>query len=224
MIKIGKQSVPVVFKYPTLSQHWPLIQQFLPLKNWLKEYEGNEMVQAGHELAIKSFIVEDVSFFGPRIGFLKFHLDACFASPPVVGSVDGSTVLVGSVADAASADDTSTPVTGPKVPGIVFMRGNAVCVLLLIKCPGMEPRVLFVRQVRIPIAHFDFWELPAGMTDNDLNFSSVASKELKEECGIDIKPSDMVLLASDIAVSPGMFCCLSLYLISLEYGVHSNNN
>ncbi len=77
-----------------------------------------------------------MDYFGPRIGFLKFKLDARWVS-------DGSSL-----------------------PGIVFMRGNAVAVLVLLRPEeGLdeEPLIVMVRQPRIPAATLDSWEMPAGI-------------------------------------------------------------
>jgi hypothetical protein len=65
------------------------------------------------------------------------------------------------------ADNT---VDGHPAPGIVFMRGGAVAVLVVIECEG-EEFALLVRQPRLPIASGGFDEIPAGMLDGSGHFS-----------------------------------------------------
>ena len=64
--------------------------------------------------------------FGPRVGFLKFR----------------STAKV-------NAGGEKGVIT---VPGIVFMRGGAVGVLVILECDGKE-YTLLTNQARVPIGH-----------------------------------------------------------------------
>jgi len=80
---------------------------------------------------------------------------------------------------------------GKPIPGIVFMRGGAVGVLVVLVCE--EQRwALCVRQPRLPAGKADFLEIPAGMLDGSGHFSGVAAKELSEETGIDIADDELV--------------------------------
>ena len=85
---------------------------------------------------------------------------------------------------------------GKRLPGFVFIRGDAVAMLLL-----LNGKLVLTRQFRTPFGNF-LLEAPAGMVDEEKNFSGVAAKELKEECGVDILESDMVHLG-ELNVSPG---------------------
>ena len=87
------------------------------------------------------------------------------------------------------------------LPGIVFARGGAVAVLLVLLCEGKEYAVLTV-QPRIASGSFAFEEICAGMLDGSSNFAGVAAKELKEEIGEDIKQSDLTDLSA-LAGFPG---------------------
>jgi len=83
---------------------------------------------------------------------------------------------------------------GARVPGVVFLRGGAVSVLPLLLCEG-ERWAVCARQPRLAVgAHF--LELPAGMLDDGGSFVGVAAKELAEETGITIAPSDLVDLTA----------------------------
>jgi len=90
-----------------------------------------------------------------------------------------------------------------QVPGIVFARGGAVAILLILSCipaPGAEPAryTVVTRQPRIPIGLDSFPEIPAGMVDGDSNFKGKAIAELAEETGIVIKPENLVDLTEAV--------------------------
>jgi len=80
---------------------------------------------------------------------------------------------------------------GKFVPGIVFMRGGAVAILVILNCEGREYTLLTV-QPRVPLGDFECVELPAGMIDGMGNFAGVAAKEMKEETGLEMEPEDLV--------------------------------
>ena len=76
---------------------------------------------------------------------------------------------------------------GSVVPSIVFMRGAAVAILMILRCDedGEQYTILTV-QSRFPTGKHAFPDIPAGMTDGDGNFGGVAAKELEEETGIKV--------------------------------------
>lgn len=80
---------------------------------------------------------------------------------------------------------------GKRVPGIVFMRGGAVAVLVILVCKGQR-WALCTRQPRVPAGMSAFLEIPAGMLDGSGNFSGVAAKELEEETGIKITDDKLI--------------------------------
>lgn len=81
-------------------------------------------------------------------------------------------------------------VDGKDVPGIVFMRGGSVGVLVLLDCQG-ELYTVLVHQPRVAVGKGALAEIPAGMLDGEGNFAGVAAKELKEETGIIIKECEL---------------------------------
>jgi MFS family permease len=98
-----------------------------------------------------------------------------------------------------------TDKNGKFIPGIVFMRGGAVGMLVVL---NKKYAVLTV-QPRVPTGSFDFVELPAGMLDGSGNFAGVAAKEIEEELHIKIAAEALKSL-DDVAgftrgfyVSPG---------------------
>lgn len=129
-------------------------------------------------LLVKSIDIQNVDYFGNgRIGFIKFKSLVYKASNP----------------------------EGRHVPGIVFMRGPSVAILIVLKCNGKKYTIL-TRQPRVPIANSCFTEIPAGVFDGDA-FGGVAAKELKEEVGLTINASDLVDMTKEVYGDryPGMY-------------------
>ena len=77
----------------------------------------------------------------------------------------------------------SVKVDGHPAPGIVFMRGGAVCVLMVLESEGRE-YALVTRQPRVPIASSGFDEIPAGMLDGSGAFAGEACAASRRcDCG-----------------------------------------
>ncbi|XP_062001189.1 nudix hydrolase 14, chloroplastic-like [Rosa rugosa] len=128
-------------------------------KQWLKNMESETGILSDGSLALKRVLIQGVDMFGKRIGFLKFEADV----------IDKE--------------------TGEKVPGIVFARGPAVAVLILLESEGKAYAVL-TEQVRVPVGRI-ILELPAGMLDDDKgDFLGTAIREVEEETGICLKQED----------------------------------
>lgn len=83
-----------------------------------------------------------------------------------------------------------TKCNGDSVPGIIFMRGGAVAILLILHCRD-KGWIVCTRQARVPIGKTNFLELPAGMLDDSGDFVGIAAKELEEETGIRLKATDL---------------------------------
>lgn len=130
------------------------------------------------ELDVRSIDIQSVDYFGNgKIGFIKFK----------------SLVYKKSVSE------------GRHIPGIVFMRGPSVAILLVLKCNGMKYTIVTC-QPRAPIADSSFTEIPAGVFDGE-QFAGVAAKELKEEVGITIDSSQLVDMTAAVYGSryPGIY-------------------
>ena len=80
---------------------------------------------------------------------------------------------------------------GKPVHGIVLVRGNAVGVLVVLRCEG-KPYLLLVRQPRFAISETESLEIPAGILDWSLDYRKVALSELKEEAMIDAKDEELI--------------------------------
>lgn len=87
------------------------------------------------------------------------------------------------------------------VPGIVFMRGSSVSILIVLILPNGQKFVLLVKQPRVAIGKI-YMEAVAGMMDGNGNFIGVAAKEIKEETGLEILEENLIPLGS-IIPSPG---------------------
>lgn len=107
-----------------------------------------------------------------------------FQSVDLVGSSDNKRVLF--IKFKADVTDSE----GNFIPGIVFIRGGAIGVLVIIECEEEEYTVLTV-QPRFPVGSFEFPEIPAGMLDGDGNLAGKAADELREEAGIDIRDTGL---------------------------------
>ncbi|RID45563.1 hypothetical protein BRARA_I02286 [Brassica rapa] len=142
-------------------------------KNWLRNLESETGILADGTMTLKQVIIQGVDMFGERIGFLKFKAD---------------------ILDKES---------GHKVPGIVFARGPAVAVLILLESDDDETYAVLTEQVRVPTGKVVL-ELPAGMLDDDEgDFVGTAVREVEEEIGIKLKKEDMVDLTAFLDPSTG---------------------
>ncbi|KAN0116877.1 hypothetical protein V8E51_002854 [Hyaloscypha variabilis] len=83
------------------------------------------------------------------------------------------------------------------LPGAVFLRGGSVAMLMILRPSdsNSERWVVMTDQPRIPAGSLRFWEIPAGMIDDDTNdFSGTAAKEIKEETGLVVPRSELINL------------------------------
>lgn len=126
------------------------------------------------ELYVESVTVTDVHWFGSRIGFM---------------TIKSVTRLMG---EHGTCGRLGQP--GPPLPGIVFLRGGSVAMLVVLRCEGRK-YVLLVKQPRVAVGRSALVELPAGMLDGDGNFAGVAAKEMREEAHIDFKHSELVCMS-----------------------------
>jgi ADP-sugar diphosphatase len=82
---------------------------------------------------------------------------------------------------------------GIMVPGICFLRGMGVGILVSLHClETKEEYAILVQQPRVPLGESKFLEIPAGMLDGGGNFAGVAAQELQEECGIHITEQSLI--------------------------------
>jgi ADP-sugar diphosphatase len=97
--------------------------------------------------------------------------------------------------------DATTP-EGDKIPPICFLKGEVVCVaIILIDEQTSEKYLLLVKQRRISEGGYTF-EHPAGMVDGTVSPLDIAVQEVKEETGIIITPADLINLSPEKRLFP----------------------
>lgn len=105
---------------------------------------------------------------------------------------------------------------GSTLPGVVFLRGGSVAMLMILR-PRDDPYerwVIMTTQPRIPASSLSFWEIPAGMLDREKNFTGAAAKEIREETGLEVDPTDlkdMTALALESAATMNEGLKLAMY-------------
>ncbi|GFP81840.1 nudix hydrolase 14 chloroplastic [Phtheirospermum japonicum] len=141
-------------------------------KQWLKNIQTETGLLSSGAMSVRQVIIQGVDMFGNRVGFLKFKADI----------IDKE--------------------TGNKVPGIVFARGPAVAVLILLESDG-ETYAVLTEQVRVPVGKLVL-ELPAGMLDDDKgDVVGTAVREVEEETGLHLNLNDLVDLTAFLDPSTG---------------------
>ncbi|GLJ07122.1 hypothetical protein SUGI_0058900 [Cryptomeria japonica] len=141
-------------------------------KQWEKNMQSERGILMLNRCSLNKVLIQGVDMFGERVGFLKFKAEV----------VDKE--------------------TGSKLPGIVFARGGAVAVLMILDC-GRESFVVLTEQARVPVGK-TILELPAGMLDDDKgDFVGTAAREVEEETGIHVNLKDLVNLTAFLDPSTG---------------------
>ena len=97
--------------------------------------------------------------------------------------------------------DATTP-EGDKIPPICFLKGEVVCIaIVLIDNITKEKYLLLVKQRRIAEGGYTY-EHPAGMVDGNQTPLQIAVQEVKEETGISIYESDLKNLSPSKKLFP----------------------
>ncbi|KAL2543621.1 Nudix hydrolase 14 [Forsythia ovata] len=166
------QPVPVVAASGVSGSDFRNAIESSLFKQWLKNIQTQTGMLANGAMSLSQVLIQGVDMFGKRVGFLKFKADV----------VDKE--------------------TGLKVPGIVFARGPAVAVLILLDSDG-ETYAVLTEQVRVPVGRL-ILELPAGMLDADKgDIVGAAVKEVEEETGIHLNLDDVIDLTAFLEPSTG---------------------
>ncbi|MCP9755422.1 NUDIX domain-containing protein [Lacihabitans sp. CCS-44] len=97
--------------------------------------------------------------------------------------------------------DAVTP-EGDKIPPICFIKGEVVCVcIVLIDKATNEKYLLLVKQRRIAEGGYTY-EHPAGMVDGTKTPLEIAVMEVKEETGITVSEEDLINLSPNKRLFP----------------------
>jgi hypothetical protein len=85
-------------------------------------------------------------------------------------------------------------IDGKLVPGIVFVRGSAAAVMVVLHVGGEEKRDynLLVRQDRVPDSIAAIAEIPCGTFGSDGNLAGGVAKDIFDKIGLEIKKEDLV--------------------------------
>jgi ADP-sugar diphosphatase len=111
--------------------------------------------------SFSTIFIQNIDFWAGRVGFLKFKTDLAYKKD------------------------------GTNLSSIVFMRGPAVAILMILECDG-KYYALTTLQPRAPIGKYAYCEIPAGMIDDSSDFLGVAAKEIKEETSIQVNTKDLI--------------------------------
>ena len=153
---------------PTLTR--PQLLSFAPFTTWLSTLS--------HSLSLQSHATH------------PFHANPYTLRSLTIQSADHFGARLGFVKLSAHISNAANET----LPGIVFLRGGSVTVLVILD-DGDEEWVLLTVQPRIAVGCLEFVELPAGMVDGG-EFVGAAAKELWEECGIVVAQEALLDLAA----------------------------
>ncbi|KAJ2452778.1 hypothetical protein EV183_002676 [Coemansia sp. RSA 2336] len=164
------------------------IRKFPPFVQWLAALDTQtQHAPPNKQVAVSKITIQSIDEFrSGKIGFLKFSALATHQAEQ------------------------------KQIPGIVFLRGGSVAMLVVLrtqparqKVPSHEDTasyVLLTEQPRVAAPDFGMVELPAGMLDDDTGqFSGAAAREIQEETGLVIKPSELIDLSPPGVSRPGLF-------------------
>ncbi|KAF4537750.1 Nudix family hydrolase [Lasiodiplodia theobromae] len=148
-------------------QHW-----YKTLQASLKNQENEKHAFHDKPYSLRSIKIKSVSFFGERIGFLKFEAKITNAADEELPGV----VLL----------------RGPSVAMLMILRPHD---------NKSERLVIMTEQPRVPAGSLAFLEIPAGMMDDGTEtFAGAAAREIKEETGLTVRRNelkDLTALALD---------------------------
>ncbi|KAM5548827.1 nudix hydrolase 14, chloroplastic [Rosa sericea] len=184
-------------------------------KQWLKSTQSENGILHGGSMSLTRVLIQGVDMFGKHVGFLKFQADVFDKQ---TGKKVNSSMSISCVACFEILLCLiyyflffilfyfilffRYELKHTWVPGIVFARGPAVAVLILLESEEMTYAVL-TEEARISVGRI-ILELPAGMLDVDKgDFLGAAIREVEEETVIHLKQDHMVNLTSFLNQSTG---------------------
>lgn len=103
-----------------------------------------------------------------------------------------------------------TDIYGNKIHGNLFMRGDAVAMLIVLT-DNQKKWVVLTSQPRFPSGVYESIEIPAGMMDDKGDFISTAAREIEEEVGIKVTTDNLEYLDEFAASCGGSDEIIKLY-------------
>ncbi|ROV88086.1 hypothetical protein VSDG_09392 [Cytospora chrysosperma] len=154
------------------------LESWTAFKNWKTTLEENFALQetkqdhAFHDdpYMLQSIKIMSVYWHGTRIFFMK-------VKPNITGSkLDPET---------GKAKDLSA---------VTLLRGGSVAMLMVLRPMDSqdEKLVVMTEQPRVSAGSLRFWEIPAGMLNDEHDFVLAAAREIEEDTGFDIPSSELV--------------------------------
>ena len=145
-------------------------------KNWTSTLRSNlelQYTEPGHVFnddpyVLRSITIQSVDWFGPT----------------KIGFVKLNATIQNS--------------TGKGFPGVCFLRGGSVAILMILRPKDSrdERWVVLTEQPRVPAGSLKFLEIPTGMIDDSETFRGAAAEEIEEETGFRIPASELIDLTS----------------------------
>ncbi len=104
---------------------------------------------------------------------------------------------------------------GNRMHGNLFMRGDAVAMLIVLKSNDKK-WVVLTSQPRFPAGEFESIEIPAGMMDGKGDFTGTAAREIEEEVGIKVEAGKLVYLDEFLSSCGGSDERIKLYYCEVD--------
>ncbi|CAG8467518.1 13791_t:CDS:2, partial [Racocetra fulgida] len=173
---IGGTSVPITITQQNIEV--ASVLKFKPFEEWLSTLSNNVLTADKKELEINKIEIQNVDFFGSRIGFVKFKVDAKLIEngrnvPGIVFMDPNNQILKEHVVITYQPRLPVPSFNFPEIPAGII---RIVCRLYIECIPICTP--LSITEI--------------GMLDGSGNFTGKASEEIKEETGIEIRDQDLI--------------------------------
>jgi 8-oxo-dGTP pyrophosphatase MutT (NUDIX family) len=198
---------------------------FITIAAFLKLLQ-NQLSKSKKQKSTKTWQIQDIPLI-PKYPHLVDSMDALQSAPKMikwVSKLDQTQIEIRSITisdiDWFSAKpdpkklgfvkvsvDSTDKTTGKKIlSNIVFIRGDAVAILIIVKVKSARGRitehVLLCEQMRLPTGGRRR-EICAGMMDSEGNIASVALKEIEEETGFKIQNVNELISLGSMYPSQG---------------------
>ncbi|KAF8467421.1 hypothetical protein BDZ91DRAFT_657087 [Kalaharituber pfeilii] len=185
-------------QFPTIPIHVP--HHLFPSRDELATHKPNDHPLLAHHPFTTWLTTLTSSFSHQSSPSHPFNSQPYFLKDIHVNHIDffgsGPKKRIGFVNLSARVENGA----GETLPGVVFLRGGSVAVLVIIReheDKDGDEWVVLTSQPRVAAGALRFLEIPAGMIDDASGaFTGTAAREVQEELGIDIDGSKLIDLAA----------------------------
>lgn len=186
------EKIPVTHASSIPKEHAEKALVCGPFQTWVERCERDVLLdQSGsittyQRLNLHGVEYQSIDMFGARgVGFIKLKSNTTLST--IEKNADGKII---------KEEKHDKP-----LPGICFLRGSAVSILVALFC-GDKVYSLLVDQPRVPIGQASCLEIPAGMVDDETqSVAGIAVQEMREECSIHIKSASELVDLTELALS-----------------------